>query len=252
MVCKGDDLATCCGKCNPKVVACIPVFGRLPLLKHTIERLYKKNGVYKVICVGHLPEDRSVCEEAGAEWVQHRNKPLGDKWNKAFEAARKYQPDACLFVGSSDWLSDNWLSVIMPMMNDFDIVGTPGCHFLHLSKENLLCYWPGYKGQREGESIGIGRLISSKLLDKMQWQPFGSLLDRSMDHSMMQKCNKLAGKVQLVHSEKLKSVSISTDLWGNMHQFLDHWNNVLPSEKIAEVDNFLTTNFPEAHAVLHK
>jgi hypothetical protein len=250
VTCSNDDLGSCCGGlCKAKVVACIPVLGRRPLLKHTIERLYKKNGVHKVICTGHDPEDRKVCEAAGAEWVQYRNTPLGAKWNAAFQAAKKYNPYAVLFVGSSDWVSDNWCKVMMPHLQRYDIVGTAGCHFLHISDNNLLCYWPGYTGRRQGESIGIGRMISSRLLDKMQWRPFNDLLDSSLDYSMMQRCNQLSGKVHLIDAKNLSSVSISTDIWPNKHRFFDHYNGRLPSHRIYKTGEWIARHYPEANLI---
>src|SRR5690606_22884619 len=48
-----------------KCIAVIPIKGRLPLLKHTIRRLYKKNGVFKVICVGETKEERVLVESEG-------------------------------------------------------------------------------------------------------------------------------------------------------------------------------------------
>jgi hypothetical protein len=232
-----------------RVIACMAVQGRLPLLKYTIERLYKKNGCHKVICSGDKPEDRRLCEEMGAEWVQHRNNPLGSKWNAAFQAAAKHNPTACIFVGSSDWLSDNWIPVMHPYLDSYDLIGTPGCYFMHLADENLLCYWPGYVNQRVGESIGIGRMLSSKLLDKMQWKPFSDLLNNSLDGSMMQTSSRRAARVHLIDSSELKSVSISTNIWPNKHQFSDHYLGKLPSKKILDVDTWIENNFPEAKLV---
>lgn len=244
--CNKDDKADCCGKCGTnKVAACIAVFGRLPLLKHTIERLYKKNKVDIVICVGHLPEDRKLCESLGAKWVHHRNRPLGDKWNQAFKEAKKYNVDACLFVGSSDWLSDNWLEVMLPLIEKYDLIGTLGCDFLHMEDSEFYSVrWPGYIKDRKGESIGIGRLISSKSLDRMQWQPFNASLDKSLDGSMQQSVNQISGNTHIIDNDKIRSLSISTDQWENKHKFWDHWSGKLPSERISFEQ--VLENFPEA------
>jgi hypothetical protein len=248
-VCPIDDSGLCCG--GFKVVACIPTHGRLPLLKHTIERLYNKNGVYKVICVGDH-EEKTFCESLGAEFIQVKNKPLGRKWNTAFAAAQKYNPDACLFIGSSDWISDNWLTEMEPYTKQYDLVGMPGCYFLHVGNEdNRLCHWPGYVGPRKGESIGIGRLISRSLMDKINWRPFNDALDSSLDRSMIDKVNSVNGTIFNVVSDKIFSVSISTDQWVNLHKFEMHWNNILPSKKIFEVDNFLNQHFPEAYQIFN-
>lgn len=228
------------------------VKGRLPLLKHTIERLYNRNNVYKVICSGDDPKDRKVCEAAGAEWIQEPNRPLGRKWNAAFKAAEKYNPDACLFVGSSDWISDNWIPEILPLLDEYDMVGLPGCHFLHIGRNEMkACYWPGYTGQRSIESIGIGRMISSRVLSRLHFYPFNSQLDKSLDGSMQHIVTSVAGKIHLLDSKKVTAVSISTDEWPNKHRFSDHYLGFLPSEKINPVD-LIEKGFEEANLVFTK
>lgn len=235
----------------PKVVACIPAFGRLPLLKLTIERLYQKNEVFKVIVAGHEPAVEKLCAETGAEFVRHGNKPLGAKWNAAFQKVNDFDPDACLFVGSSDWLSDNWLSICCPYLGTVDMIGKPDCYFLDIGeKEMRAVHWPGYTRQdRYGESIGIGRLLSRRILDSIDWQPFDATKDNSMDSCMQQKVLAAGGKVHLLASSLIKSLSISTYAWPNKHQFFQHWTGQLPSEKILNVDEFVRKHFPEAYEI---
>lgn len=243
MVTSNDDL---CNARHFMVIACIPVFGRMPLLKHTIERLYKKNGVYKVICVGDGPE-KELCESLGAVWVHHVNKPLGRKWNAAFVKAQDYYHDACLFVGSSDWLSDNWLSEMEPHMKDNDLIGSAGCNFMHLYKDGRIeaCYWRGYTERRKGESIGIGRLISKKILKEINYRPFDDKLDNSLDYSMIRRISDAQGRIKVVETKAI-SVSISTDLWRNKHQFSHHYTGLLPSKRIENAENWANIHFPEA------
>ncbi len=245
MIDVNDDLA---GAKKPfKVVACIPVKGRGPLVEQTIRRLYLKNGVDKVICSGDSHEDRKVCERAGALWVQHRNQPLGQKWNAAFSEAKQYNPDACLFVGSSDWISDNWCSELSPLLQEYDMVGTPGCHFLDISEVKRLVYWPGYTGHRQWESIGIGRLLNRNILEKLRWNPFDDSLDRSLDGSMSARIKKVGGTASHgVVNNKINSLSISTNQWINKHRFEDHWSGQLKSKVIDNPDQWLGEHFPEA------
>jgi hypothetical protein len=248
MNCGKEDMGDCCGKCGvKKIIAVIPVHGRRPLIKHTIERLYKRNGIYKVICVGDSVIDKKVCLQSGADWVQFKNKPLGAKWNEGFKAAEKYQPDGCLFVGSSDWISDNWMTVLSQYLCNYDLIGLPGCYLLDINRTkdtHRALHWPGYIGTREGESIGIGRLISAKVLDKMNWQPFGAGLDHSLDYSMKERVMKAGGKVKLVVTDQVKSMAISCSEWPNKHNFESHWSNRLPSEKIDPQELFKM--FPES------
>jgi len=234
------------------VIAVIPALGRFPLLTHTVDRLYNRNGVDHVIIVGGR-EEKEFCRGTRAEFVAFRNNPLGSKWNAGFLAARAHKPDACLFVGSSDWISDNWLSIMMPYTAEYDLVGTPGCYFMHLTGgEPMACEWAGYIGRRADESIGIGRLISARILDRIGWQPFDWWLERSLDYSMQEKCIKAAGKLHLVRTPELKSVSISTDRWPNKHQFSDHYNGKLKSKIINEPGKWADRHFPEWRQVFNQ
>jgi hypothetical protein len=228
-----------------RVIAVIPVHGRLDLLPYTIQRLYRKNDVYRVICVGDGAVEKAVCEYEGARWVPYQNKPLGAKWNAGFLEAKKYNPDAVLYVGSSDWLSNNWIPIMKPHVDQYGMVGVPGCHFIDIADKLRAVYWPGYIGERSNETIGIGRMLSKDLLDKIDWKPFHDDKDSSLDRSMKDKAAKAGVPEFFVKDDRLKALSISTNKWINKHKFDMHWMNQLPSEKISDVDSFVNENLPE-------
>jgi len=151
-----------------KCIAVIPIKGRLPLLKHTIRRLYRKNGIFKVICVGETKEEKELVESEGGLFVQHENKPLGKKWNAGFLEAKKYNPDCCLFVGSSDWVSDNWVEYCSQYLKNYDLIGKPDFYLLDYGRRLRVCHWLGYTDKRRAnEPIGIGRILSKRILDKI-------------------------------------------------------------------------------------
>ncbi len=229
------------------IVAVIPVLGRLTLLPYTIERLLKKNGVVKVICVGKDEREKTVSELAGAKFLYHDNEPLGKKWNHGFQWAREFSPEAVLFAGSSDWVSDNWLAHMM-QYREYDLIGKPDFNLLDIGPLNKLrmCHWAGYEGERKGESIGIGRVISARILDKMNWKPFNDAKHNCMDSQMQEKVIARGGKLKLVTSEEIDSLSLSTYKWTNKHVFNEHWMNILPSTHIQNPRTWLRTRFPEA------
>jgi hypothetical protein len=239
-----DDLATAKPPFN--VIAVVPVHGRLPLLKRTIERLLNKNGCYKVICVGDGLEEKQLCESLGAVWVDHVNKPLGAKWNAGFMKAKEFKPDGCLYVGSSDWVCNDWVTLMKPHLNQYHFVGIPGMYLLDIQEQIRLCKWNGYIGVRSNESIGIGRMLSRELLDKINWTPFDPLKDSSLDRSMKDICANVGIDDFMVRDDRLKALSLSTNLWPNKHVFEMHWRNMMPSEKIDHNVPFLMKNFPES------
>lgn len=255
-----DDLAT--AKPPYKVIACLAVHGRLPLLKHTIERLYKKNGCFKVICSGDNPDDKALCQSLGALWVHARNKPLGNKWNQAFFKAKEYSPDAVVFVGSSDWLSDDWFQIMRPYVEKYGFAGVPGCSLVDIGETLRGVHWAGYKGYRklrENESIGIGRMLSARLLDAIGWLPFDHILNNSLDWSMKNRSFDVGFTDFMVHNPKLIALSISTPKWSvihqNKHRFDHHYPGSeiyqIPSTEMDDVNVWCENNFPEVKQ-LHK
>jgi len=229
-----------------KVVVPIPVLGRFPLLRLTIKRLYEKNKVFKVILIGDELETKQIADEMDCEYVLSANKPLGFKWNNGFKAAKKYNPDAVLFAGSSDWISDDYIQIASQYLDRFDMIGKNGCHFIDKSKGAMrLVWWAGYDPRQRNETIGIGRLLSGRILNKFNYMPFNNAFDHSLDYSMNLNIIRNKGKIKILEPNQGSLLSISTDKWGNKHNFNEHWNNTLPSEKMP-LQPFIK-QFPEIH-----
>lgn len=258
MIDPNDDLAI---KRPFTVVAVIPVHGRLPLLPFTIRRLYNKNGVSKVICVGETLAEKAVCMEAGAYWVQHKNEPLGRKWNAGFLEAKKYYPDAVLYSGSSDWLSDSWLTIMQPYLNLHEMVGVPGNYYVDVATKLRGVQWSGYEKRFREETIGIGRVLSRNLLNKIGWQPFHDDKNSSLDRSMVDKAKSVGVDDTFIYNNSLKALSLSSPFWKdqeqNKHKFEEHWGNRIQgtNTKISNIDQWCEENFPEViefHEVMTK
>lgn len=230
---------------NKKIVAVIACHGRLPLLRQTIKRLYEKNGVDFVICVGGR-EEEDTCLNAGAYFVEHENNPLGRKWNAGFQFAKDFNPDAVLFVGSSDWLSDNWLPTLVPYLDEYDMIGKADFYMLDIGDKLRSCYWHGYgEGDRKNEPIGIGRLVSARIMEKFNWSPFDDHRNSSMDWQMFLRVRDNGGKIKMISGDHIRSLSISTNRWPNLHKFEDHWNDKVPSKSDRLDPEWVDEVFPE-------
>lgn len=225
------------------IVAPIPIYGRLPLVKLTIERLQDQGAI--VIGIGHELEARNLVESMGAEWIYHSNDPLGSKWNEGFKAARKHNPTGVIFMGSSDWCSDNYIPTCESYLEEYDLLGKLGCHFIDIADEIRLVNWHGYgTGARSYEPIGIGRVLSSRFLDKINWMPFDQRLSSGLDWSMWLKAIHADAAVGILEDPDLMLMSISTNAWDNKHKFNDHWTGPLKSERITDLKHIKNT-FPQ-------
>lgn len=227
-----------------KIVACIPVQGRRELLKHTIERLHE-GGVDKVICSGI--EDKKTAKQAGAYWARSENYPLGRKWNAAIKYAAKHKPDGLLIVGSSDFVSHNWLDRMTPYLKDYDMVGLAGCYFGQVYPDRVdFIYWGGYSKEsgRYGEPIGIGRLFSWRIVEQLNYKLFDPDFDNSLDRSSMERCIYAGGRVKCAE-EDVKSLSVGTYKWANKHNF-EREAEYITSRELGEKERQLVSGeFPE-------
>jgi hypothetical protein len=245
-----------------KIVAVMPVRGRMLLVPHTIKNLLKV--VDQVVCVTECKEERPICKDAGAIVTTLRGRTLGEKWNGGFLNAKQFDPDFYLYVGSSDWVSSNWTEELLPIAENHELTGVQDFYEMHLIydhyydklqrynknkvnasfKERKVGYWSGYYGERRGEPIGIGRILRRDFVKRIDYKPFDPMLTKNLDYSMYNKTEDVVS----VKCDKIKCLSLSTTLWGNKHVFETDMSN--PGSKIfknKEANEFLTKWFPEAY-----
>lgn len=237
----------------PKIISIIPVKGREPLVYHTVRRLVN-NGIDVIAC-GHTFSEKIVCEMAGANFIQVRDSiPLGKKWQLCLTESRKMKPDAILYMGSSDWVSNNWCEVLYKDLEDgYAMTGTKGIYFLDIQPRNQkrMIWWGGYEKSRGDEPIGTGRLFSAKILDLMEWRLFDITKNSSIDHCHMlalKAMEEMWAKGKLVHFNKshdIASLSISTYRWPNKHNF-DGESKYPTAHPVKDVEKLLSLHFKEA------
>lgn len=213
------------------ITAPIPVFGRFPLVRLTISRL-KRQGVTPIV-LGHEREAMDISQQMDVEFISIDNDPLGNKWNKGFQASKNYNADAVIFMGSSDWCSDDYIERCKEHSKDFGMIGMLGCHFVDVSDEIRLVHWKGYKDRmRQNEPIGIGRFLNREFLERINWTPFNHQLNSGLDWSMWLKAMKTNQDIGILPDDgQIKLLSISTNKWINKHKFTDHWTGSLKSER---------------------
>lgn len=226
-----------------KIVAPIPCFNRFPLVELTASRLIRQ-GVTPIL-IGHENQIKKIANDLNIEFIQAPNSPLGNKWNKGFMACKNYNPDGVIFMGSSDWCSDDYIQSVNENLNDFNLLGKLGCHFVDVADKIRLVHWAGYgHGMRREEPIGIGRVLRCDFLNDINWKPFDENLNAGLDWSMWLKALNTYQKIGIFEEQSnIQLLSISTNKWSNKHKFEDHWNGKLQS-KICNID-LLNENFNE-------
>ena len=223
-----------------KIVSVIPVRGRHSLVKATISRLYLRNKIDHVICAGD-EEDRQICETSGAEFFEHSNESLGNKWNAIFQKAKEHKPDVVLLLGSSSWVSDNYLPYMTQFVNDNMLVGKEQFNIVNFGETLEMLRWLHYPkekhrpwhylkkmpegarkylkaGGRYNEPIGAGRLLRSDFLDAIDWTPYTDA-NKGLDSIMMKKLSDIGGNYLQVRGQNTQVLKITSNQWGNINSF---------------------------------
>jgi len=101
--------------------------------------------------------------------------------------------DYIVIIGSDDILDESILAKYHEyMIKGYDFIGILDLYVYNILTDKL-CYWPGYSQPiRKGETIGLGRCLSSRLVKKLNYSLWGSNKNKGLDSSMNTKINKLS------------------------------------------------------------
>ena len=146
---------------------------------------------FQVFCVGSEGQtSRKLAESFGFTYLEHENTQLGQKWNAVVAAARSFNPDYCMMMGSDDVMDAALFRRYLPYMRlGIDYIGTLDWYFYDTRTRESL-YWAGYrKNFNRGVTCGAGRFMSARLLNALEWQPWETdklhnLLDTSMENRL--------------------------------------------------------------------
>lgn len=162
------------------------------MFKQGVRRLRNQYDDVEVeVCVagseGYKSQNR--CKEKWIHYVEIDNNPLGRKMNAASLLAKKQGYDYCLLVGSDDIICNKLFDLYLDSADEgIDYTYLMDGYFFDVRSKRAL-YWGGYIDKRKGDSLGAGRFLSKRLLDKLDWQMWydvklSGMLDSAMDEKM--------------------------------------------------------------------
>lgn len=160
-------------------------YGRTSILRifcEGIKRLRQETGlIIPVICVGSK-DGIPLCDEYHIRHIEHPNKPLTGKFNRACLEMKKYNPSHVMVMGSDNLLStETFLRINKEAEKGIDLIGLNDVYFFGMDDVHVgkLIYF-GYTSV-----LGVGRTVSAKVLNKVGWQPWGIERDRAIDTVML-------------------------------------------------------------------
>jgi hypothetical protein len=180
-------------------------------LTDTLQVLGNVRGLAERIVVGTTPLDKTIAERAGALYYEYPNSPLSNKWQYGIGMAGKLDPEAVLICGSDDWLTPGWVEYFYPhIKSGMDMVGKS--QWLTCStKDKIELIKCGYKDS--ADPLGSGRLISARILDKINWNLYPINLESGLDYQSKLVCSEFNAKIKTDNNCKEEVVCVKGGWW---------------------------------------
>lgn len=188
-------------------------------------------------------KSQSLCDKNHFHYLEHPNQPLGQKFNAGMKWFQEQEVGYVMILGSDDLVSPNLMGAYLPHFeNQTDIIGLLDLYFLNVPTAQLV-YFPGYQDHRKGQTLGAGRCLSRRCLNLLNWQPWESHLNASLDHSMTQKLKSLKQAYpELTESHfQMKTTGIAvTDIKTEVNITPFHDLQHHPAEDFSTLQDFLS------------
>lgn len=160
-------------------------FGRLPILEifcAGIKRLREETG-FNIPCVSVGDADGGeILAKYSIAFVEYPNTPLTAKFNRACTELQS-KCDYVLIMGSDNLISTaTFLRIYAECEKGIDLIGFSDVYFYGLDDVSTgkLIHFP------HTQVLGVARTISARVLDKVNWMPWGRPADRGIDKIMLE------------------------------------------------------------------
>lgn len=157
----------------------------------SLERYRRDYGITAMVAGSEGQRTKNMCALHGVGYIETPNKPISNKFIRASqEAIAKFKSSHLLILGSDDFVDHSLMKTYIEHMS-YDVVGIKDCYFYHTkSKEGA--YWSGYTfPHRIGESIGMARMLSRKVYERLGGKLWASNMNNGLDYTMVQRLKKV-------------------------------------------------------------
>jgi len=188
-----------------KIALCIPFYKRHNITSFVFDYYSKLKEELKdeieliLIAVGSEGSiSKDIAESNDFAYSECPNNPISQKHNETYKQARRFNPDACIKVDSDTVITIEIFRYYNMLINEeYDYSGLIDVYFLF---KNNLAYWGGYKGRREEETVGVGRFLSSNLLNKINWSILGDAKTNNFFDSEMTRLINKQRNIKTIHT----------------------------------------------------
>lgn len=209
------------------IVCVIPVLGRHQVLNVNLASLKNQSYPIEVLLVVSTEEDRNFAIKNEVNWVYSPNSPLGLKFQTGIAEAQKFKPKGILINGSDDILSLNWVERLVPYLDQYDVIGKMDWYVIDTQSEKTYSF--KYKVRA---TLGAGRLISGRILDKLHWDLYPTNQRANLDHASMKRIRSGQGQELICHDSTIFVISIK-----GKYQTLNPTSKLVKSQYVTNLND---------------
>lgn len=203
----------------------------------------------QVLAVVSEPEMIPLCEKYNVHCVTHENQPLGKKKNFGLKAAKSFEFDYLMEIGSDDLV----LNELLDIYRDHILFGKGIQKDFFGIKD--VAYIESHSGicrrLQSNTRYGAGRMISRRLLENMDFKLWDDQKVRGLDNnSEWHIMKKGVGYWQLKPGELPMVVDVKSDvnIWGFNHLIGKEYDLNLILDRLSEPEVKTLKSFFECYA----
>ena len=175
-------------------------------------------------------------------FIDYPNEPLSNKWNGGMSCMDLDDPlDGVMIVGSDDLVTPQYIETVKYLLDKgADYIFLPSLYFYNLQDGRM--HWC------MAERLGLGRVLSRRLLDMLDWRPWPDGLNRGLDGAMWEKIKELKEvKIVKLDIKACKELGIAAmDIKGAQNNIWDYETATgsLIGKPIRNPETVLREHFP--------
>ena len=155
-----------------------------------------------------------------------------------------------LISGSDSWITDNWCDIVSKyLLMGYDLIGKKEFYTSKIMPNRKPIIIKRRYNNKIKIPVGQGRIISRKVLNKMNWKLFPKDKSKALDTHSTKKILDHGGKIKILELDKIKSLGIRST-WETLSQFKIQSKRLINIKFIEDHKVWINEYFPDSVDVL--
>lgn len=154
-------------------------------------------------------EDKNICVQYNTYHIEAPNNPVSNKFNLGMSFMQD-KADAVMIMGSDDLIStDTFKRLVAEVEKGYDLVGVDQVYFFAtdgINKGKMVLL------ERPDRMLGVAKIISSRVLDKVNWQPWVKERNWGLDGIAQEAIRPFVSTIKLVKGAEVYDLKSKENL----------------------------------------